>query len=162
MEIGFLKPIILINAALGGAISLLLMHVLPGVSFLGLQMLLFRLGYLSLWFFSESVDAIGLLMLAMAYLPAGFVGGLFTGYRIKENLRFVLLIPGLIGFVGLIVVRYVTGNMNLQSLNVQLEILVPLLGSVIGAYLGGYTLNWEMKETGPLETIGFDMSQVRS
>lgn len=97
-------------------------------------------------FYKEVEPALILFLVAIVYLPSGFLGGLYTGYKIKENLRIVLLYPSLIGFAILLILQLYFGVLDLSSPNLARDILVPLVGSIVGSYLGGYTVNWETEE----------------
>jgi len=152
----------LVHIALGGMICLFTVYIFLSISPIGIRMLLFHLGWLGLLAFSEGTNAMLLLVLATAYLPSGFCGGLYTGYKIKENLRIIFVLPALIGLTGLIALRFFSGTFNLSYLNIQNEVLIPLLGNVVGAYLGVYTMNWRTEEARPSETLELDLSQVKS
>jgi len=135
-----------IHMALGGAICLLVTYILLIISTQGLQTLFLSFNCLGLLVFEEVTLAVSIINFGITYLPGGFCGGLYTGYRIKENLRIMLLFPGIIGFVAFILLRYFTGYLTLSNLSIEKEILVPLAGHIIGVYLGGYTINWKKKE----------------
>jgi len=153
----------LLHIAFGGGICLAAMYFLISLVPAGIRILLFNIGYAGLLAFTEATNAMVLLMLGTVYLPSGFLGGLYTGYKINENIKIILLFPAMIGFAGLIALRFFTGYLNLSIINLQNEIFIPILGNVVGAYLGGYTMNWEMEETVKLsETIELDSSQIRS
>ena len=64
-----------------------------------LLVLLKGLNCLGLIFYPEVAAVSVILTFAIAYMPSGLCGGLYTGYRIKENLRIILLIPALLGFL---------------------------------------------------------------
>mgnify|MGYP001118821641 CR=1 FL=1 len=153
---------VLLHMALGGAICLFTMYILLSISPLGIEMILFNLGCFGLVAFSESVNALSLFLLGTTYLPSGFLGGLYTGYKIKENLTIILVIPALIGVLGLIALRFFTGYINLSSFNFQNEVFIPFLGGVIGVFLGGYAMNWETEEAESSEAIELDPSQIKS
>jgi len=138
----------LIHIALGGAICLFAMYILALIVPITVQMILFSLGCLGLLSLKETVNAMLLLLFGTAYLPSGFTGGLYIGYKIKKNLRIILIFPALIGFIGMITLRFFTGYLDFSRLNLQQEILIPLLGNILGTYLGGYTINWEKEEVG--------------
>ena len=97
-------------------------------------------------FYKEVEPALILFLVAIVYLPSGFLGGLYTGYKIRENLRIVLLYPSLIGFAILLILQLYFGVLDLSSPNLARDILVPLVGSIVGSYLGGYTMNWKTEE----------------
>jgi hypothetical protein len=109
-------------------------------------------GSFGLLIFPETIIASDIFLLAFVYLPSGFLGGIYTGYKISENLRVFLFIPGLISFIILTIIAYVSGAINPSAIDLIGELLIPLLGSVIGSYLGGYTINWETEGEKPEET----------
>ncbi len=161
MDIDLSKYSGMIHLALGGGICFFTMYVLVSVSTMGLRLILHYFNSLGLLAFTESMNATSLFILGTAYIPSGFFGGLYTGYKIKENLRITFLFPALIGSAGLVILRFLSGYTSFSILNLQQEFLIPILGNVVGSYLGGYAMNWEIEEiektTG---TIEFDMSQV--
>jgi len=116
------------------------------------RMTLVNFNSLGLLSFAEvGSEAMALLSLGIIYLPSGFLGGLYTGYRIDENPKFPLIISGLIGSAVLIILKYFTGYLDVSNLSIFVyEFAFPLLGNVVGTYLGGYTMQWD---TGKAETI---------
>lgn len=153
----------LLHIAIGGGISFGATYFLLSIVPVGVRLLLFSLGYVGLLAFTEAGSAMSLFTFGTVFLPSGFFGGLYTGSKIKENLRIILVFPALIGFIGLIALRYFTGYINLSAIDPQNDFLIPILGNVVGSYLGGYAVNWEFEETArPSETIELDLSQVKS
>lgn len=146
----------LIHIILGGVICLLAMYTSTSILPRLVRVILYSLGCYGLMSFQEITNAMLLLMFGAAYLPSGFIGGLYTGHRIKENLRIILLFPALIGFAGMIALHSSIEGVNISNLDLQREIIIPLIGDIIGTYLGGYTMNWE-EESEPLEIIEEDM-----
>jgi len=116
------------------------------IPLIGIQTLLFNLNCMGLLSFNEVKYGITLLTLATAYLPSGFFGGLYTGYRIKDSLRSILIFPALVGFTVFIVFLLLFGYGDFLNLLLQEDILIALLGIVAGSYFGGYTINWKRGE----------------
>jgi len=133
----------LIHVSIGGVICLFVMYITLAVSSWGIKELLYYLNCLGLLVFSEAAGAISLFLFGVSYLPSGFFGGLYVGYRLKENLKIDLAFPGLIGVTVLVVLQFLSGNLNFLNLKFERDILIPLLGNVTGAYFGGYAINWE-------------------
>jgi hypothetical protein len=126
----------LLHAIVGGIACLLVSTILyvvlqGGVAFLSI------LDSLGLLVFDESVYALQLLLFGLVFLPSGFIGGLYTGHKVKENLHIVLVLPGLISFILFIFLF----NFNLVG-----GIMIQLSGYTLGSYLGGYTVNWPLKK----------------
>ncbi len=138
-----------IHIVIGGAICFLAINVFLSTSQVAIRFLLFRFNCLGLLVFSEVTTALSILMLATAYLPSGFCGGLYTGYKIKENLRIILIFPALIGFAGLLILRIPSGYGDLSNLNIVGEIFMPLSASIAGSYVGGYTISPKEEKTDP-------------
>lgn len=149
-----------LHVGVGGVICFMSVYFLPGISQIVVRMLLYRFNSIGLLTYDEIKYALSLISFGLAYLPSGFLGGLYTGYKIKENLRVILLIPPLIGFVGLMIVNYFMGRL-LMDLSVALVVAMTLCGQVMGSYLGGYTMNWEKEEEEKSETLRFDLSEVK-
>ena len=136
----------LLHIALGGAICFLAIVVLRSLMYVAVLMLLFNFNCLGLLSFENGRNAIILFMLGTVYLPSGFSGGLYVAYKIKKNPKINLLIPAIIGTIIFAVLQFFTVYKSLSSFNFQNEVIIPLIGNVIGAYLGGYTLNWKTEE----------------
>ncbi len=134
----------LVHIVIGGAICLFIIYILLSVSVV--ENLFMISGSLGILIFQETLNALEIITFGIVYLPSGFLGGIYTGYQISENLRIILLFPGMIGFVILTLLKYFSGNINPSDINLMGDILIPLLGSVIGSFLGGYTINWESEE----------------
>lgn len=99
-----------------------------------------------LTFIEEIRPALVLFMIAIIHLPSGFLGGLYAGYKMKENLRIILIYPSVIGVTALAILQIAFGAIDLSLEGLGREVFLPLLGSILGSYLGGYTMNWETEE----------------
>ena len=140
-KLGESAPIIL-----GGIICFFTAFSLLAMSQWIIHKTLFTFGCMGLLAFEETVPAIVMSLLVLVYLPSGFFAGLYTGYKIKENLRVILIYPPLIGFAALMILRIYLGGLDLSLEGIGRDALIPLVGNVVGSYLGGYTMNWEMEE----------------
>ncbi|MEM2110276.1 MAG: hypothetical protein QXX08_00140 [Candidatus Bathyarchaeia archaeon] len=126
----------LLHTIIGGLACLLTSTILyvvlqGGVAFLA------ALDSLGLLVFDESIYALQLLLFGLVFLPSGFIGGLYTGHKVKENLYIILVLPGLISFILFIFLF----NVDLIG-----GIMIQLSGNILGSYLGGYTMNWPPKK----------------
>jgi hypothetical protein len=148
----------LVHIVIGGAICLFVAYVLLSNSVV--ENLFIISGSLGVLVFQEAINALDIITFGVVYLPSGFLGGLYTGYKIKENLRVILLFPGIIGFVILTLLKIFSGNMNPSNIKLMGDIFISLLGSVIGSYLGGYTMNWETEEEKTEETGKIQLRQL--
>jgi len=148
-----------IHAAIGGAICFLVTILISDLIQVGLQQILINSGCFGVVSFEEFAIARDIIMFGVVYLSSGFCGGLYTGYQTDENLRIVLLIPGVIGFIAVIILTYFLGYLNLSNMNFIIKsVILPLIGNVIGAYLGGYTMNWPSEEDVPeVEKLTLDL-----
>jgi len=132
-----------IHAALGGGICFFVMFLLSDLAQVALERLLIFFGVVGVVVFEQQFLLARLvIMFGVVYLTSGFCGGLYTGYNVKENLKIIFAIPGIIGFIGLTILTYFLGYVDLSTIDFTSEIFLPLLGSMLGAYLGGYTMNW--------------------
>jgi len=107
--------------------------------------------------YEEAQNAYYIIILGATYLSSGFLGGLYTGYKIKEKLKLIMMFPSIIGFPLTFIPYYFFGYQvtlfsyltpaGLASLsNLTKIIIIPMLISLSGSYLGGYTINWEIEE----------------
>ena len=132
---------------LGALICLFSMFILLTVSQMIVQRLFLALGCAGLLVFEESTFALIVSLIAIVYLPSGFLGGFYVGHKMEENLRIALLFPSLIAFVILTVLRFYFGGLILSFERLGRDVLLPLLGNVAGSYLGGYTVIWGKEES---------------
>jgi len=96
-------------------------------------------------------------------LPSGFLGGLYTGYKIKERLKINLVFPSIIALlisaIYTTVILFISGYIgSLQffpillgyyfglSADYLMGIIAPFLVMTTGVYLGGYTVSWKVEE----------------
>lgn len=131
----------------GGVICFLAAFTLLSMWQWILSRLLLALGCFGLLSFVEEVrPAVVALLMVVIHLPSGFLGGLYTGYKIKENLRIILIYPSVIGVAALAIVQLYFHAIDLSFEGLGREVFLPLLGNIAGSYLGGYTMNWESEE----------------
>jgi hypothetical protein len=137
----------LIHAAIGGGICFIIMFLILDITRgLAMQGLVY-FGVVGVVAFREQFSlALGLILFGAGYLPAGFIGGLYTGYQTEENQKVLLAIPGAIGFIAINILTVLLGNVNVASTEFASTILWSLVGNVAGAYLGGYAINWPSEE----------------
>ncbi|GEM_PF-814343 len=128
----------------GGIIAgiLFVMLCIFNFQWIALVTLLNGLNCLGLILYPEIAAVSVILSFAVIYMPSGFCGGLYTGYRIKENLRIILLIPALLGFLFIILILFWLFPKYRLLINPIRDILIPLIGIITGSYLGGYSMNW--------------------
>jgi hypothetical protein len=130
-----------LHAALGGGISFSIVFFLSDFAERGLTQLLLYLGITGVMIFEPYMFASQIFSFGFVYLVAGFFAGLYTGYQVEENLKLVLVFPGLIGFILFLTVSIIT------NMYIPLNLIVfSLIGNIIGSYLGGYTLNWSKED----------------
>jgi len=137
----------LIHAVLGGAICFFAVFLVSSMaSGILLQILVF-LGWTGVMTYQDQfLLAAGLILFGTVYLVGGFCGGLYTGYKVKENLKVILAVPGLIGFTISTVIAYFFGHIDFSFIGMIYGFYLPLLGNLVGAYLGGYAMNWPSEE----------------
>jgi len=134
------------HAGVGGVICLFAMFIASGLIDIGLERLLVYLGILGVTLFEPYVIAKAAIVFATVYLVGGFLGGLYTGYATEKGLKITLLITGGIGYIGFLLLLLLFGGLNLSHINYLERVVLPLLGNVIGAYLGGYTTGMPSEE----------------
>jgi len=100
--------------------------------------------------YEEAQNAYYIIRLGSIYLPSGFFGGLYAGYKIKEKLKLILMFPCIIGFLFVLLLQYFSGyliSIFLASpLDLMKIIVIPIIISLGGSYLGGYAINWQVEE----------------
>ena len=131
----------IVHSAVGGGICFLGTILLSSLVNILIQRILIALGILTVTVFENFVIAKAAISFALIYLICGFLGGLYTGYFVENNLKILLPLTGGIGFTGFTVVLIFYGGLDL-TVNFLEMIILPLLGDIIGAYLGGYTISW--------------------
>jgi len=134
----------ILHSVVGGFICFLITIVLFSFMDIILKQILISLGVSGVVAFTTFAIAKAAIVFALVYLVCGFIGGLYTGYFVEKGLRITLLITGGVGFVSFLVLLYFFGRVTLNIGYYYLEmIILPLLGNIIGAYLGGYTISWQ-------------------
>lgn len=97
--------------------------------------------------FEEAQNAYYIIRLGTVFLSSGFLGGLYAGYKIKENLRVIMAFPGLIGLLLTLTLQFFLRTLSIQHIfGLVKNVIIPLMVLVSGSYLGGYTLNWRVEE----------------
>ena len=146
-SLGTLEKEDLIHAAIGGGVCFLLMFLLTELAQIGLQQILINLGMIGVMVFKEPFQIARLIFVfGIAHLTSGFCGGLYTGYKVLENMKIILLIPGVIGTVGFVLLLLIMGRLGTPDADYIGYVLLPFIGSVTGSYLGGYAINWSVEE----------------
>ncbi|RJS79863.1 helix-hairpin-helix domain-containing protein [Candidatus Bathyarchaeota archaeon] len=149
-----------LHIALGSTIYFLTALLLRTFLFRGLYILFEYFNCVGVGAFNEALLAITLITLGAVYIPSGFCGGLYTGHKVKENLKVILIFPAIVGSVILLIILnvffgYIITYQSWIEYEVNIPVFMPVLGSMVGTYLGGYTMNWKrlMIERGakPLE-----------
>ncbi|MEM2341313.1 MAG: hypothetical protein QXX94_01510 [Candidatus Bathyarchaeia archaeon] len=128
----------ILNLIIGGAICLFIFLILEEA----IRQFFISSNILGILIFDEARLAYNLIKIGCAYLPAGFLGGLFVGYRDKENLKIILLFPSIIGFIFWAILNYFFGYWGFIPVDYLNMVIMPLFSLTAGAYLGGYTVNW--------------------
>ncbi len=153
----------ILNSLLGGIICFFMMMVLPGIVDMLFRHLLIFLGIIGVMVFDSFKIAHAMIIFGTAYLICGFLGGLYTGYRIEARLNLFLFITASIGFTSFIILSYFLGRLTLPS--TYIDVIIPALaGSFIGVYLGGYTIIWPYRheEETSTPTINLDFGGGRT
>jgi len=135
------------HIAIGALISSIIAFALRIVLLGMIYTILKNFSCLGVRVFDEALLAMTLIMIGGTYIPGGFLGGLYVGYKVKKKLRTVLVFSALVGCIILLALLYfslgyrITYNIEVEH-ETRVPILVPLLGVIIGTYLGGYTIDW--------------------
>jgi len=109
-------------------------------------------GYGRVMILNETTSAIQVLLFGVVYLPSGFLGRLYTGFRLNQReIRVKLLthlaLPGVSGFSILFLAGFILGFLNLSVVDYAPDILFQLSGCVSGGCLGGYAMNCRSVES---------------
>ncbi len=137
----------LIHAAIGGGICFIVMFIVSDLAQGVMERILIYFGVIGVIVFQEQFALARIIILFGAvYLPSGFFGGLYTGYKVEEGLKTILAAPGVIGFSILTILTYFLGQFDPSSPDFAYRLILPLLGNIIGSYLGGYAMNWPSEE----------------
>ena len=137
----------LFHVTLAGVASLFLSAILYSVVQGGVEALLTGAGNLGVLIFEDAAAALQIMVFGLVFLPSGMAGGIYIGYKVKDNPRVIYALPGITGFVLFSVLSLFSGGINLYNLDIVKSILVPFSGNIIGSYMGGYTMNWPPKKT---------------
>jgi hypothetical protein len=143
---GSFEKIHIVHIIIGGTICLFTTFLLVDIAQTFLIQILVNLGIVGVMVYADEFQiATMAFIFGLAFVVGGFLGGLYTGYQISENLRTVLLLPALISTFGfaLILVLFAGYTVDISFTGL---IVMQLLGNAAGSYLGGYTLNWAVKE----------------
>lgn len=137
----------LIHSVIGGGICFVVAFFVLGIVPQVVVQSLMSLGIAGVITFQEEfVLATNLILFGAAYLTSGFIGGLYTGYQTEENLKITLAISGVVGYVILTVLMFFSGQIDPANVDLIGRLVLPLAGNVLGAYLGGYAMNWPSEE----------------
>jgi len=137
----------LVHTAIGGGICFIVMFVISDLAQGVMERILIYFGVIGVIVFQEQFAlARSIVLFGAVYLPGGFFGGLYTGYKVEEGLRTILAAPGVIGFAILTILTYFLGQFDPSSPDFTYRLLFALLGNIIGSYLGGYAMNWPAEE----------------
>ena len=146
-----------LNSLLGGIICFSTMTILPGIMDMLFREILVFLGIIGVMAFDSYRIAHAIIFFGITYLVCGFLGGLYTGYKVETRLNLFLFITASIGFIFFVILLYHMGDLTLP--NVYIDVIIPaLMGSFIGVYLGGYTIIWPYRheEETSTPTINLD------
>ncbi|MEM1543525.1 MAG: hypothetical protein QW825_00130 [Candidatus Bathyarchaeia archaeon] len=165
---------LLLHLSVGGLLCFLILFILKdsGLMQIIIDWSLRSLNSLGALIFEEAQLGQKLINLGLVYLPSGFIGGLYTGYKIKERLEVNLIFPSVIvllisairSLVTLYIYGYISSPQFLPILlgyyfglgsDYLMGIIIPFLVMTTGVYLGGYTLNWRVEERVKEERISF-------
>jgi len=145
-----------INSLLGGVICFFAMMILPGIMDTLFRQILVFLGIIGVMAFDSFKIAHAIIIFGIAYLICGFLGGLYTGYRVEARLNLFLFITASTGFIFFLLLSYYLGHLTLP--NVYIDVIIPALaGSFIGVYLGGYTIIWPYRHEEETSTLTVDL-----
>jgi len=152
-----------LNSLLGGIICFSTMTILPGIMDMLFREILIFLGIIGVMAFDSFRIAHAIIFFGIAYLICGFLGGLYTGYRVEARLNLFLFITASIGFILFVILLYYLGHLTLP--NIYIDVIIPALtGSFIGVYLGGYTIIWPNRHTEEKSTptINLDLGDEKT
>ena len=130
-----------LNSLIGGIICFFMMIILTYTMRTLFNLILLFLGIIGVTAFDLFKIAHAIIFFGIVYLICGFLGGLYTGYKVEARLNLFLFITASIGFTSFIILSYFLGRLTLPS--TYIDVIIPALaGSFIGVYLGGYTIIW--------------------
>ncbi|RLI42831.1 hypothetical protein DRO64_05980 [Candidatus Bathyarchaeota archaeon] len=145
-----------INSLIGGIICFFTMMVLPGIMDMLFRQILIFLGIIGVMAFDSFKIAHSIIFFGTAYLICGFLGGLYTGYKVEARLNLFLFITAFTGFISLVILLYYLGHLTIP--NIYIDVIIPALaGSFIGVYLGGYTIIWPYRHEEETSTLNINL-----
>ena len=140
-----------LNSLIGGIICFFMMIILTYTMRTLFNLILVFLGIIGVTAFDLFRIAHAIIFFGIVYLICGFLGGLYTGYKVEARLNLFLFITASIGFTFYIMLLYYLGRLTIP--NVYIDVIIPALaGSFIGVYLGGYTIIWPYRHEGETST----------
>jgi len=143
---------------IGGGICFLAAFVLPSLMESLLQQLLIYQGIAGVIAFDSFKTAKTLILFGAAYLPCGFLGGLYTGYKSKEVSSLLLFITSAVGIVSFTLLLFFWGGLG--SLTYYNEVLISaLIGNLVGVHLGGYTMKRPLKKEEEQAPFSIDLDE---
>lgn len=149
----------IINLLIGGVINFGSIIFLDIILNSTMNWIYKSLGIYGILVYEEALNAYYIIRLGTVFLSSGFIGGLYVGHKVKENLRLIMAFPSFIGLSLTFALQYFLGNRALlmqqllQLFGLIKVIVIPLLVLLLGSYLGGYTLNWQVEEKPKEEKI---------
>ncbi|MCX8170675.1 MAG: hypothetical protein N3E47_01705 [Candidatus Bathyarchaeota archaeon] len=152
---------IIINLLIGGMINFGALIFLDLTVYSMMDWIYRSLGIYGVLIYEEARNAYYLIRLGTVFLSSGFIGGLYVGYKIKENLKLIMAFPSPTGLSLVILLQFLLGNRAILTQNVFELVkifVIPLVISLLGSYLGGYTLNWHVEKKPKEERISFTFS----
>ncbi|RLI12814.1 hypothetical protein DRO35_02080 [Candidatus Bathyarchaeota archaeon] len=135
----------IINSLIGGALCFLSAIFLSSFVDILLGQILQYFGISGVIIFRSFYIAKAIIFFALVHLICGFIGGVYTGYTVKSRIKIAYFITGQLGFIGFLVFTTFLSKVDFMSYYFEV-IVLPLLGNLLGAYLGGYTIHWKSKE----------------
>jgi len=131
------------NSLVGGTLCFLSAVFLSSFVDLLLEQILLYFGISGVTAFESFSIAKAIIFFALVHLICGFISGLYTGYVTEKGVKITLFITGQIGFIGFFIYMTLLSKIYFVS-HYYLEVIsLPLLGNILGAYLGGYTIRWK-------------------
>lgn len=156
---------LLLHLSIGGLLCFLTLLTLKEFELIQMfiDWLLKSLNCLGALIFEEAQLGQKLVSLGLIHLPSGFLGGLYTGYKVKEKLEVNLIFPSvivlLISAIRTVVILYISGYISSPQFfsiilgyyfglgdDYLMGVIIPFLVMTAGVYLGGYTVNWQVEE----------------
>lgn len=156
---------LLLHLFIGGLLCFFILLILKDFELIQMfiDWMLKSLNCLGALIFEEAQFGQKLVSLSLIHLPSGFLGGLYTGYKIKERLEVNLIFPSvivlLISAIRTIVILSISGYIGSPQFfsillgyyfglsdDYLMGIIIPFLVMTAGVYLGGYTINWRVEE----------------